>query len=124
MNKKYMTSVLSLFLIFIYIAIIMYIFFGVVHVNTLVNFQSAIIFELIGFFILTYLVFSNILSKTIKIGFFVPLVIVTIVYTIILDIVNIVLVVTMPHVFFLLINLVLLFIYCLVSIPMYIMGRK
>ena len=124
MNKKNMTSVLSLFLIFIYIAIIMYIFFGVVHVNTLVNFQSAIIFELIGFFILTYLVFSNILSKTIKIGFFVPLVIVTIVYTIILDIVNIVLVVTMPHVFFLLINLVLLFIYCLVSIPMYIMGRK
>ena len=72
---------------------------------------------------LTYFVMSNVLVKRIKTGFFVPIIMVTVIYTIILDVINIC-VIRVPHMFFVLLNLALLFIYCLISLPMYIMGYK
>lgn len=122
--KKGLISVLTGCLLTFYIGIIMYIFFAILHIETLANFESAMLFEIIGFLLLSYFVMSNLLSKRIKAGFFVPLVMVTVIYTVILDVINIVFIITMPHMFFLLSNFVLLFVYCLVSMPMYIMGRK
>ena len=87
-------------------------------------------FLIIGVLIIGYIIGyythspTNIIYKPIKIGFFVPLMVVTVIYTIVLDVVNLALMVTMPHVLFLLTNFCLLFIYCLISTPMYIMGRK
>lgn len=107
-----------------YIAIIMYTFFAVLHIDTLENFGTAMVFEIIGFVLLAYFILGNIVSKPVKTGFFVPLIMVTVFYTIILDVVNLAFIVTMPHAFFTLTNMVLLFVYCLVSIPMYIMGRR
>jgi hypothetical protein len=63
-------------------------------------------------------------SDSMKVGYLVPMILVTVLYTVILDFVNIFLVVTTSSVFFILINLVLLFLYCLIIIPMYLMGRK
>ena len=99
-------------------------FFAVLHIDALANFISAMTFEIIGFCLLTYFVLGNILAKPIKTGYFVPLILVTVVYTIALDVINLACVATMSNVFFVLVNLVLLFIYCLVSIPMYTMGRR
>lgn len=122
--KKGHIAILAGCLLAFYIGIIMYVFFAVLHIQIFANFESAMIFEIIGFLLLSYFVMSNLLSKRIKAGFFVPLVMVTVIYTVILDVINIVCIITMPHVFFVLLNVVLLFVYCLVSMPMYIMGRK
>ena len=124
MGKKRLTAALTTFIIAFYVVIIMYVCFAVLHIDTLENFISAMIFEIIGFCLLTYFVLGNILTKPIKTGYFVPLILTTVVYTIALDVVNLACVVTMSNVFFVLVNLILLFIYCLVSIPMYIMGRR
>lgn len=124
MGKKGLTTVLSSVILCFYAVIIMYVFFAILHIDILANFESAMVFEIIGFALLTFFVLSNSLSKSIKNGYLVPLIMITVIYTVILDVVNLVLVTTMPNVFFVLTNFVLLFIYCLISIPMYIMGRK
>ena len=111
--KKSLTIILSVFAIAFYTAILAYIFYAMFPVWFLVNFNSALMFELIG---LVFLAFT--------VGYFVPRVMITITYVIILHILNIGLVIATPHVFFVLLNLVLLFVYCLLSIPMCIMGRK
>ena len=122
--KKGFISVLAGSLLAFYMGIILYIFFIILHIETLVNFEAAIAFEIIGFLLLTYLIIGNLLTKRIKVGFFVPLVTVTVLYTLILDVLNTVCIITMPHIFFVLLNFVLLFIYCLISMPMYIMGKR
>lgn len=119
-----MKKVLSCFLWVFYVAIILYVFFAVLNINTLENFASALIFEIMGFLALAYFIFCNMFSNPIKVGYFVPLVMTTVVYTVILDAVNIACITTVGNVFFTLIHLVLLFAYCLVSIPMYLMGRR
>lgn len=124
MQKKGLTIGLSAFVICFYIFIVMYVFFEILHTDTLANFETGMIFEIIGFLFLTYFILGSLISKTIKTGFFVPLLMVTVLYTILLDIINIVLITSMPHVFFVLANLILLFIYCMISIPMYIMGKR
>lgn len=124
MGKKGLIAILSSFVFAFYIAIIMYVFFAILHIDTLENFEAAMVFEIIGFILLAYFVLGNIFSKPIKTGFFVPLIMVTVIYTVILDIINIALIITMPHTFFVLINLIILIVYCLLSIPMYIMGRR
>jgi hypothetical protein len=119
-----MKKILSSFLWVFYVAIILYVFFAVLNINTLQNFASALTFEIIGFVALAYFIFCNMFSKPIKVGYFVPLVITTVIYTIALDIVNFVCITSVSSVIFTLIHLVLLFVYCLVSIPMYLMGRR
>lgn len=122
--RKGLVSVLAACLLVFYIAIIMYVYFAIIHIEALANFESAMAFEIIGFLLLAFFVMSNLLSKRIKTGFFVPLVMVTVIYTIILDVINIACIVSIPHVIFMLLNFVLLFIYCLISMPMYVMGRR
>lgn len=122
--RKGLIGALSGCLLISYIGIIMYVFFAILHIETLANFESAMAFEIIGFLLLIYFVMGNLLSKRIKAGFLVPLVTITVIYTVILDVINIVFIITMPHIFFVLLNFVLLFIYCLISMPMYIMGRR
>lgn len=122
-RKGLISTLAGCFLAF-YIAIIMYIFFVILHIEALANFESAMAFEIIGFLLLIYLIMGNLLSKRVKAGFFVPLVMVTIIYTVILDVINIVCIISMSPIFFVLSNFVLLFIYCLISMPMYIMGRR
>lgn len=81
-------------------------------------------FEIIGFLVLAYFIFCNMFSNPIKVGYFVPLVMTTVIYTIVLDVINIACITSVSSVFFALIHLVVLFVYCLVSIPMYLMGRR
>jgi hypothetical protein len=71
MGKKSITATLTAFIIAFYVVIIMYVFFAVLHIDTLANFISAMIFEIIGFCLLTYFALGNILIKPIKTGYFV-----------------------------------------------------
>lgn len=124
MGKKGLTAILSTIVISFYIAIIMYVFFDILNIDTLANFSAALIFEIIGFCILAYFILGNILKKPIKTGYFVPLIMITVVYTVALDVINLAYVTTMAHEFFVLINLIVLCIYFVIAIPMYIMGRR
>lgn len=123
MRGKALTKVLSMFLLLFYIAIIMYVLFPVQHIYMFANFEVAMAFEIIGFALLAIFIVGFIF-RPMKLGFAAPLVIATVVYTVILDVVNIFFIITMPHVMFVLVNFILLFIYCLISGPIYIMGRR
>ena len=124
MAKKGLATILSAFVLCFYIFIIMYVFFAIMHINTLENFVSAMVFEIIGFGLLFFFIIGSLLTSKIKIGFLVPILLVTVVYTILLDVLNIAFITSMPHVYFVLINLLLLFVYCVITIPMYVMGKN
>lgn len=124
MKNKKMTLAFTMLLILFYIAIVLFAFFPVLHIDMLENFLSALLFEIIGFALLTYFILGFISTQSKKIGFLVPLIISTLLYTLVLDFLNLVLVSILPSVVFVLFNLVLLFIYCLTSVPMYIMGNR
>ena len=123
-KPKALLFTLTAFLLLFYMAIIMYIFFGIIHIDMLHNFVLGMVFEIIGFVFLFVLFLGNAISNPIKTGYFIPLVIVTIIYTILLDLLNILAIVTIVTPIFALLHFVLLFVYCLISIPMYIMGKR
>ena len=123
MGRKGLTVALSLFMLCFYIGIIMYVMFRILHVDVSANFEAAMAFEVIGFLLLTYFVLCGVWMTNMKTGYFVPLMMVTILYTIILDVINFWCVTAMKNVWFVLVHFVLLFIYCLISVPMYIMSR-
>lgn len=91
---------------------------------TLGNFIAALFFEFIGIIVIAYFLLSNILSSNIKIGFFAPLIMINIFYILLLNVLNLGCITMMSSSTFVLLNLLILFIYCLISAPMYIMGRK
>lgn len=124
MRKRFLSIFLSISALIFYIGIILYSFFAILHIQTLANFGSAVFFELIGFALLAYFIIVNLSARPIKIGYFVPLVMVTFIYTVLLDVINFAFVMIVPHIFFILLHLTLLFIYCVISIPMYVMGKR
>lgn len=124
MKKREITIALSAIIFVFYVSTILYVSIGVMHVDMLVNYFSSIIYQVIGFVFLAYFIFCNIVSRSMKTGYLVPLIIATVLYTVAVNIVNVALVASIPHVFFVLINRGLLILYALVSIPMYVMGRK
>lgn len=124
MRRGLLSIFLSVSALVFYIGIVLYSFFAILHIQTLANFGSAIFFELIGFALLAYFIIVNLSARPIKTGYFVPLVMVTVIYTVLLDVINFAFVMIMPHIFFVLLHLTLLFLYCVISIPMYIMGKR
>lgn len=122
--KKMMSLVCSVFLYVFYLAIIMYVFFAIVQIHLLANFAIGMAFQLIGFLALAFLLFCNFFNKPLKPGFAVPLIAISVIYTFILDFINIAWIALIECRFFFLIHFVLLFLYGVVSLPMYIMGRR
>ncbi len=123
MKKEHMAIAAGCLLLF-YMGIMMYVLFPVLRIDTLKNCECSILFESIGFLLLTWVILSNILSPRIKTGFLVPIIMVTVIYTVILHGITIVCAAIMPPVFFILLHVLILFLYCLLSMPMYIMGKR
>ncbi len=123
-KRKTVTLAMSAFLLLFYISIIMYVFFFIVQIDTFQNFIAGMVFKVIGFSILAVLILGNILTSAIKTGYFVPMLIIAIMYNIILDIFNIFGIMAVSSGFFTFLHFILLFIFCLLSIPMYIMGKR
>ncbi len=105
-----------------YFVIVMYTLLAVVHVNGFLNLIGSMVFEGIGFVLLACLVLSNILFRNIKIGYYAPLIMITVFYILLLNVINLFCVKIMPNSLFILVNLIVLFAYCLLAIPMYIKG--
>lgn len=124
MKKREFALGFCVFMIFFYIAIVMYTLFFSLNIRTLGNFIAALFFEFIGIIVIAYFLLSNILSSNIKIGFFAPLIMITVFYILLLNVLNLGCITMMSSSTFVLLNLLILFIYCLISAPMYIMGRK
>lgn len=124
MGKRGLAAVLTAFVLCFYAAIIMYVFFAVLHIHVLTNFISAFVFELVGFVLLAYFILSSIVTKLFKTGYLVSLILITFIYAVLVNVLNLVGVTMIPHTFFVLLNMFVLFLYCVISIPMYIMGRK
>lgn len=124
MKKREFALGFCVFMIFFYIAIVMYTLFFSLNIRTLGNFIAALFFEFIGIIVIAYFLLSNILSSNIKIGFFAPLIMINIFYILLLNVLNLGCIAMMSSSTFVLLNLLILFIYCLISAPMYIMGRK
>ncbi len=122
-GKKHIVFWAEIFLLVFYMAVMLYIFFAVLHFHLLPNFATGMAFEILGFCFLAILLLGNTISKPIKNGYFIPLVITTAGYTILLNLLNVLAAVFMPVVFFLL-HFVLLFVFCLVFIPMYLLGKQ
>lgn len=125
MNTSKVTKIVfSCFLLLFYFAIVMYVFLAVMRVDVLQNFIAGMVFESIGFLLLVIFILKNIFTQTMKVGYFVPMLIVMIAYIILLNILNMLAIEVLPSVVFILLNLVLLFVYCVITIPMYIMGKN
>lgn len=124
MEKRKLSIFLYSFLLCFYVGIVMYVFFAMIHIEKLSNFHAAFIFEIIGFLFLAYFIIGGIIYSPIKIGFFPALLIITIVYTVILDALNFVFIGVLPNASFILVNLIILFVYCMIAVPIYIMGKK
>lgn len=124
MGKRGLAAVLTSFILCFYAAIIMYVFFAVLHIHVLTNFITAFAFELVGIVLLAYFILSSIVTKAFKTGYLVPLILITFLYAVLVNVLNLVGVTMIPHTFFVLVNMIVLFLYCVISIPMYIMGRK
>lgn len=123
MKKGIVISLVG-FILFLYIFIIIFILFGVVHIHRIGNFIVAMPFEIIGIGILAGVILMQFSSKPIKVGYYVPLVEVMMVYTLLLNILNIWGSVTLGKMILFLLNFLLLFFYSLISIPMFIMGKR
>lgn len=124
MEKKKLTTIMALSFVGLYMVLILYALFVLLHFEILANFATALIFEAVGFILILYFVLTNIINKPLKTGYFVPLIILTAIYTLVLDAINFKYAINMRHELFIFINLIWLFLYCLISIPMYLMGRK
>lgn len=122
--KKGNVAVMTGCILAFYIGILMFIYFPVLHIDEAENFKAAMTFEVIGLLILLLLVIGNIVLPHVKTGYFVPLIMVSAAYTLIRNIMTMAFVDFMPSVVFILLNLILLFLYCILSIPMYMMGKK
>lgn len=124
MNKKGLTFILTAFLIAFYTVIIFFLMLSIFNIDETDNFGTAIIFEIIGILLIAFFILGGILSESISTGYLVPLIMVTVIYALVLDVINIVMARTMSSNFFVLVNLIVMFVYCMISIPMYVMGRK
>lgn len=124
-NKNTATTAIALGLFVFYCIIIGFVFFSILKIHVLENFICGLIFELLGTIILFFLIIGNIFNKSkINVGTFVPLVLCTIVYTILLNLFNMSLIIFVPTIFFFLLHFVLLFVYLLIVVPIYLVGKR
>lgn len=114
---------LILFLLAFYMFIMMYVFFAIIHIDALDNFIMAMLFEVAGFCVLMGSLWNAFFSKSMKLGFRVPLLMTTVGYTVLLNLINCIGVTAVKSQYFILLHIALLFLYCLVTIPIYIAGK-
>ena len=122
---KTITIALSLLIFVFYCVIIEYVMFGIVNIHLCKNYICGMIFGIIGFVILLLQIGVSVIKRGyIKLGYLVPMVTITVVYTVLLNVLNIWGSIFISSVFFTLLHMVLLFLYLLIVVPMFIMGKQ
>ena len=119
---------LSLIPVALYIVIIEYVLFAIVKITESDNFIAGFVFETVGIVFLVAVIMAALGLITgvgnIKIGFLVPIITITVLYTALLDLINILGTLTMSGTWFVLLHLLLLFVYLIITIPMLIAGKS
>lgn len=119
---------LSLIPVALYIVIIEYVLFAIVKITESDNFIAGFVFETVGIVFLVAVIMAALGLITgvgnIKIGFLVPIISITVLYTALLDLINILGTLTMSGTWFVLLHLLLLFVYLVITIPMLIAGKS
>ena len=111
-------------LLVFYATIFSIITFGIIKFQRHDQFAVSMIFEIIGFLLLAAVAVVNMIANPpIKTGFFAPLTLATLFYTMLLHFLNIGLVQFLPAIWGVLLNLILLFIYLGIGIMMVVAGR-
>lgn len=124
MKKTILAFIFSLLLLSIYGFIIFYSLINICNINTTNVFSISIVFQCFGLLSIFFFLFINFSGNKIKTGFFVPLLGCTVIYNIILDVISFG-ITTETNVFsFVITNSILVFIYLLITAPMYIKGLK
>ena len=118
-----MKKALTLLWLF-YVAIALFVFLEIKRVTQLPNGTPCLIFEGMGFLLAAWALFNRAGSQLIKIGFFVPWLLTIVLYSIALNVFNIVFVDSLDQVYFIFWNLVMLFGYLVITTPMYLLGKK
>ncbi len=123
-NKRKMAFICAAFLLMFYFVIVSYVYLFMMTWTLMPNYIAGMIYEVIGFLIASYVVLKSVGMPQMKLPYLISILCVTIFYVVICNCINVFGMGTMVTVKFVFLHLVLLFLYCLISIPMYIMGKK
>lgn len=123
MRRSYVL-ISSYILFIVYAVTIMFAFFGVLHLELLENFITAVVFEIISFISLLLCIMSFSRGDYIKFPFFAAKVFSSVIYSILVGILNMVCIFWIRSPAFLLLHMILFLLYCLVFIPLSIAGRN
>lgn len=123
-SRKHLALFTSFLLFAFYVAIVLFILLKVLDCSACKNFVSGLIFEILGFVILLAVITCNLFGKPLKTGYLIPVIICTVVYTVLLDLLNFAGMLLLPVPLFILFHLILFFLALLIVMPMLVMGKR
>lgn len=119
--KELMISVIGIIL---YIAFVLIAEFCVVHINQYASFGAAVIFTLLSLLAISIVVLLQATTNIFRIQWFAPIIAVTFLYLLIVDIMNFLLVRLLSSGMFILMHMAIILLYYVVIAPMILMGIK
>lgn len=123
-EKILIKRICSFIIVIMYFAIVIYSLFNVVNITSKDSWLWTIVFEIIGAIIFIFYIIRVMDSKVIKFGYKVSLGLSVIAYNVIVVIQNI-FQIRYPNIaVFIMLQLITLFVFFIISMPMYIIGKK
>lgn len=123
-EKILIKRICSFIIVIMYFAIVIYSLFNVVNITSKDSWLWTIVFEIIGAIIFIFYIIRVMDSKVIKFGYKVSLGLRVIAYNVIVVIQNI-FQIRYPNIaVFIMLQLITLFVFFIISMPMYIIGKK
>lgn len=116
--------VVGLLILCFYGIVLFYVLFAVLQFDLVRNFVSCLIFELIGFVLTAAVVVLGLWKRNILAGYLFPMATVTVLYAVLRNVLSIACCLWMPHTWFFLLHLILLFAFLAITAPMYLMGVR
>lgn len=123
-EKILIKKICSFIIVIMYFAIVIYSLFNVVNITSKDSWLWTIVFEIIGAIIFIFYIIRVMDSKVIKFGYKVSLGLSVIAYNVIVAIQNIFQIKYPNIAVFIMLQLITLFVFFIISMPMYIIGRK
>lgn len=121
--KKSLSTIASLFLCLFFVVIMLFVALGVIDILSYDNGAAALLFSVINFVVLTGVVgFGRNMLKASGVGMYLPLCAASIVYTVIAQIVTLTLFNVLTATWFVLVELLVIFVFFCAAIPMIVIG--
>ncbi len=114
----------AMVLLVMYLFIVVYAMFAVVHMEQALNCIAALVFEVIGVAAFGGCLLWGVSNQNLRFAYFVGCLVASLFYNAALNFLNFLGAFTVGNAMFLLMHFILFFVFCAVSFPMYLMGRK